>query len=354
MAATTKNSGRRPISLGCGVVLGLFALIMLGTILVFDGYLGWTACRQIRAQNYPTAAGVVTHSEVEGHGGRHGNYSPNVQYKYAVAGKTYSSNRYRFGDVYAVEGKAHQIVAEYPVGKQVPVYYNPDNPADALLQPGVDGGDLFLATFLLPFNLVMLVIGSLMAGKVWRGSTKAPAGGAKMWDDGFQVRVRLSYVKPFVIAAVVAGLLAFGSLFVAIGFGGAHPPMAVMVVAWYVILVGALLGYIGCRWRLAQGGSDLVIDTTAQQVTLPRILGRKTEVAIPTRVITAIEVQKVEKRGSHGEIYYCYVPTFVFTDANGATCHEKLVEWFDQACAEELAAWLREQFRIAPPRGDVG
>ena len=40
-----------------------------------------------------------------------------------------------------------------------------------------------------------------------------------MWDDGFQVRVRVSLVRPFVVAAVIAGILAFGSLFVAFGFG---------------------------------------------------------------------------------------------------------------------------------------
>jgi Protein of unknown function (DUF3592) len=188
MAATTDNMGGRNIGLGCAVVLGLFVLILSGALVVFDGYVGWVAYRQIRAQNYPTTAGVVTHSAVEGHGGRHSNYRPNVQYKYAVAGVTYSCNRYRFGDVYAFEGKAHQIVGEHPVGTQVRVYYNPDDPADALLQPGVDGGDLFLATFLLPFNLLLLVIGSLLARKVWRGSAKAPAGGAKLWDDGFQVR----------------------------------------------------------------------------------------------------------------------------------------------------------------------
>ena len=289
-----------------------------------------------------------------GHGGRHSNYSPNVQYKYAVAGKTYSGNRYRFGDLYAVEGKSHQIVAEHPVGKPVLVYYNPDDPADALLQPGVDGGDLFLAMFLLPLNLVLFVIGSLLAGKVWRSSTKAPAGGAKMWDDGFQVRVRVSQMRPFVVAAVAAGLLAFGALFVALGFGASHPPMALMVAAWCVVLVGWLLVYIGCRWRQAQGGSDLVIDTTARQVTLPRSMGCKTEVTIQMCAITAIEVQKFERRGSRGATFYCYVPTFVFTDTSGATCQEKLVEWFDQACAEDLAAWLRERLRIAPPRGGVG
>ena len=74
----------------------------------------------------------------------------------------------------------------------------------------------------------------------------------------------------------------------------------------------------------------------------------------PDGAITAINVQKVERRGSRGATFYCYVPTFVFTNASGATCQEKLVEWFDQASAEDLAAWLRERLRIAPPRGDAG
>ena len=234
-----------------------------------------------------------------------------------------------------------------------PSLYNPGDPADALLQPGVDGGDLFLATFLLPFNLVLLVIGSLLAGKVWRGSAKAPAGGAKLWDDGFQVRVRVSQVRPFAVAAVVAGLLAFGALFVALGCGP-HPPMELMVAAWCVILVGWLLGYIGCRWRLAQGGSDLVIDTTAGQVTLPRTMGRKADVTIPMRAITSVEVQQVERPGSREEPTIATSRPWPSPTQASSPCREKLVEWFDQASTEDLAAWLRERLRIAPPRGDVG
>jgi hypothetical protein len=340
----------RSIGLGCGIALALFALIVTGAILALDGYLAWVAYCQIRAQNYPTTMGVITHSEVESHaGGKRTEYTPNVQYRYAVAGNTYSSNRYRFGELYAYEGKAHQIVAEHPVGKQVRVSYDPDNPADALLQSGLDGGDLFLSMFLLPLNLVILVLGSLWAGQAWRRAAESPAGGARMWDDGFQVRVRLSQSRPYVVAAVVAGLLAFGSLFVALGFGGAHPPMTLMVVAWCVVLAAWLLSYIGCVWKLAQGGSDLVIDTTAQQVALPQTTGRNAVVMIPMRAITSVDVEQVEKRGSRGEKFSYYVPTLAFTDASGATCRAKLVQWFDRAKTEELAAWLRGQLRLGRP-----
>jgi len=335
--------------------LALFWIGISLALLGLDGYLGWSAFRQISSQNYPTTDGVVTHSEVEQRaGGKHVEYSPNVQYRYAVAGKTFTGHRYRFGEVYALEGLAHQIVAGHPVGKHVPVYYNPGNPADALLRPGLDGGDLFLAAFLLPLNLVLFVIWAMMAGKLWRDKSKAPAGGAMTWNDGFQVRVRLSTVRPWIVAAIVAGLLAFAAIFVALGFGAPHPPMVMMVIAWCVILAGGLLGDIGCRWRLAQGGSDLVIDTTTRQITLPRMMGREMELAIPMGAITSIEVQRVERRSGRGASLSFYVLTFAFTDPSGSPCRERLLEWADQARTEALAAWLRELLRIEPSREVVG
>jgi hypothetical protein len=349
MVAPAENIGRRPSSLGGAVGMGLFALIWSSLALVFDGFLGWSAYCQIRAQNYATTTGVVTHSEVERHaGGKNTTYSPNIKYTYTVAGKAYSGDRYRFGTGSSNDSSARRIVDEHPVGKQVPVYYNPDDPAEALLQPGLDGSDLFLAMFLLPFNLVMLAIWSMLAATAWGRLVGSPAGGAKVWDDGFQVRVRLSQVGPFAFGAVVAGLLAFGATFVVgFGFGGFHPPMPVMLVVWPVILAGGLVGYVGYRWKLAQGGSDLVIDATARQVTLPRTMGRTTAVVIPMRQIASVEVQRVEKRGSRGSVSYCYVPTIAFTDASGSTCHEKLVEWWGDARAEALATWLRERLGLS-------
>ena len=207
--------------------------------------------------------------------------------------------------------------------------------------------------FLLPFNLIILVAGSSVANKVFRGSAAIPASGVKVWNDGFQVRVRLSQMRPFTVAAVVSMIMAFVAIFVALGFGGAHPPLEVMVVAWYVVLAGWLLSYLACRWKQAQGGSDLLIDTTAGQVTLPRNMGRKAEVTIPTRSITSIEVQKILSRGPRGEMFYYYLPTLNFTDTGGSICQEKLFLTVSQTEAEALAAWLREQFQMDPHKEDL-
>jgi hypothetical protein len=206
--------------------------------------------------------------------------------------------------------------------------------------------------FLLPFNLVMLGVWSVMLGKVWCRVSQAPAGGAKVWDDGFQVRVRLTQFPPLAVGAAVAGGLAFVSIFlVGFGFGGFHPPMQVMLVVWPVILVGGLAGYVVYRWKLAQGTWDLVIDTMAGKVTLPPTMGRKMDVLISLEDIRSLEVQTVEKRGSKGSVSYCYVPVLAFADSTGAVQHEKLMEWWDEDRAQGLADWLRERLRIEPPKG---
>jgi hypothetical protein len=47
------------------------------------------------------------------------------------------------------------IVRNYAQGRETTVYYNPTDPAESLLQPGVDGSDLLLLLFLAPWNLMV-------------------------------------------------------------------------------------------------------------------------------------------------------------------------------------------------------
>lgn len=61
-----------------------------------------------------------------------------VVYSYTVHGVRYESDRRSFFSEGAIEGEdyAEEIVLQYPVGKEVTVYYNPDDPGDAVLEPG--------------------------------------------------------------------------------------------------------------------------------------------------------------------------------------------------------------------------
>jgi hypothetical protein len=338
-----------------GCFLLFFGIFWSAITLSFDGFLGWSAYCQIRALRYATTTGIVTHSTVEiGDSDGVSTYKPNIKFNYSVAGQEYSGDRYRYGQCASNDRSASQIVAEHPIGKQVAVYYNPSHPDDSLLQPGLEGCDLFLAMFMLPFNLVMFGIWWAVGRNAWGRLFASPAGGAKVWDDGFQVRVRLSQLQPLACAAIATGLLAFGATFVVgFGFGGFHPTMAVMQVVWIVILLGGAAAYVGSRRKLAQGDSDLVIDVTAQQIALPRTMGRSANLVIPIRDITQVEVEQTETKASD-ESLPRYAPVLVFADKAGSARREKLIAWYDQARTEEFARWLREQLRIEPPRSDFG
>ena len=66
-------------------------------------------------------------------------YRPAIAYEYEVAGRRYTGDRLRFGDVDSVHRlDAEALVSRYPVGATVTVAYQPDRPEVATLETRVD------------------------------------------------------------------------------------------------------------------------------------------------------------------------------------------------------------------------
>jgi hypothetical protein len=144
----------------------------------------------------------------------------------------------------------------------VTVHYSPDDPSDAVLHTGIDGGDLFIAMFMTPFNAVMLVIWIVSAIAI-RNSRRPPvAGGVQFWDDGFQLRVRLPRFPPWVLgAAILAGgrfLLTFVVAFIG---GGFNPSLELMAVVLSLLWLTAFLAYLSAKLRVMSGRADLLMRT---------------------------------------------------------------------------------------------
>jgi len=344
----TESSSSRLSELGGVGCLFFFALFWSGMTLAVDFFIGRSAFHQIQALGYPVASGSVTHSEVETVSGDDGpTYRPKIRYGYTVAGKEYVGDRHRYGNWSSGGGYAHRIVASLPVGARVEVHYAPGDPSDAVLTAGVEGMDLFFAMAILPFNLIMLALWTVIGGGVRYRLFPSPAGGGRVWEDGRYVRVRLALGKPLYVGAGVAGLAAFVGTFV-IGFGfGSDPSLPAMLVVWAVILGGGVLAGLAYGRTLAQGQSDLILDQFRRSITLPPTLGRIQDLLIPDEKIVAIEVERTEKRSSRG-VSRAYIPTIVFTDDDGSTRREGIVRWTWEARAEGLASWLRERLGIEP------
>ncbi|MBU6402258.1 MAG: DUF3592 domain-containing protein [Verrucomicrobia bacterium] len=331
------------------IFLGFFSLFWTALVGAFDYGVVGSLVRQVRAADYPTTPGRITRSEITHRRGSKGGtlYGARLIYSYQVNGHNYAGSRYRYPQAGSSDYPwVAQLVAAHPLGAQVTVHYRPEQPADAILATGIEGGDLALLLFMLPFNLLGL---GLWAGLIAWGLTagrSSPTGGAPVLQRGYRTHVRLSPVSPI----LVAGNVTAGAAFVAILILGAstrfHPSLDAATGTWAVVL-GSGVGVYLWRWaRVRAGLEDLVIDDTSQTLLLPMTFGRKRRVAINLANVLAVEVRQTTQRSSKGGTRCLFAPTLLLRDAEPD--HAKLSSWSNQTKAETFAAWLRQRLGLAP------
>ncbi len=100
------------------------------------------------SQTWPSVSGEVIKSEIDTwqkDGKTH--YTPKIVYTFIVDGKKLTSSKITVGDSPFDSNilPAKRIQAEYPVGKQVDVFYDPEVPSSSALKPGIQTNDLVLA-----------------------------------------------------------------------------------------------------------------------------------------------------------------------------------------------------------------
>jgi hypothetical protein len=377
MLAELNLAGLRPagaIALGClaGVVVltvtlliisrlsagelgGLcFLLFWSAIVLLFDAFLSYGAVRQLLALSYPAVEGEVLHCELKSFGDASATSDAfNLEVAYEVQGRRYTGDCPAYFRMWSQPG-ARQFVAEHPAGSRCPVYYNPSDPADAVLVLGIEGDMLALDLFLTPFNLIM--VGGwhwLIASFYRRHFTRhvLPVG-ARLFDYGTELRVRLPRVPPFAAAAVTAGLASFFAIFPIAFLCEFTPPPALALGVQGLILGAALVVYVLSALHVYSGKTDLVIDLLDQALVLPQTFGRKEPVLIPFSDLAAVDVVTAQTSGSNSSSLYA--PTVRWHEPDGTTKEAKLAEWNDEHQAKDFAAWLREQVGLGQPSGRWG
>ncbi len=325
-----------------------FGLFWSAITLAFDYIMVSTAVRQLLALRFASAQGTILSSEVTEHDGEDGpTYGVKMRYSFSVGGQQLEGKRYRYDtSTTSGSGWARRVVRMHPPGERVEVFYNPRNPQDCILRPGITGSDLFHFVFMTPFNAVMLGIWAVGWGMLRRKWFKPPAGGVKLRMELRKTRARLVEFSPLSTGIATCALLAFGSIFViGFGFGGFHPAMKTMTVTWTVILTGGLFAAIWHALKIASGNYDLVLDSLNGTVQLPLTCGRRTSVTVPMAKVHGAFVIVEEKRDSDSTTY-TYFPTLRLEHGDGPT--EKLAEWHFEEKAREFVAWLNEQLGTRP------
>jgi hypothetical protein len=117
-----------------------------------------------QSHKWPTVPGKIVSSELESETERHNRkpittYAAAIRYAYEVDGKAYESDQIQLGGTSETSqpGEFERMVKRYPEGKRVTVYYDPDDPATATLEPGELGGI---------FNMAMVAGGFILVGGI--------------------------------------------------------------------------------------------------------------------------------------------------------------------------------------------
>ncbi|MCX6055191.1 MAG: DUF3592 domain-containing protein [Chloroflexi bacterium] len=93
------------------------------------------------AQSWPTASGKIMESTVEEDSNRSATgkveiaYLPIIKYEFRAGGKIYIGDRVVFGHPHFDYLTACNIRDRFVVNSEIPVYYNPVNPSEAVLSP---------------------------------------------------------------------------------------------------------------------------------------------------------------------------------------------------------------------------
>jgi hypothetical protein len=147
------------------LLVGLFFLAAVAVEL----YMVHNLLKSREAVNWPIAKGIILKSELKSNGGLNTTYEARIEYKYQAAGQTYQSSKVRArGTSSRSQSEVAPFVAQLPAGIEVAVYYNPSNPADALLMVGADETDYLVAVIPNIFIVFLAVILVVVFRLWWR------------------------------------------------------------------------------------------------------------------------------------------------------------------------------------------
>jgi len=339
-----------------GVFVFLFAGIWSAGVLFMDLRTAGELWRQFETSHYPVTMGTVTFSQITSHHTSKGGttYGVDIRYHYVVDDHPFDGSRFRYMSMSTSSDYewATVTVNKHPVSSQIPVYFNPSDPTDAVLSPDLSGSDLFTVLFLMPFNLVMIGFWIGIGGWLRDRIFNPVAGGVKIIVEGPQTRIRLPQYGALAWGMLATGALSFASIFV-VGFASGFRPSMLTALLTLIVVIGSGAGIYVWQWRKIQSGDDdLVLDETSTTIALPETYGRKQRVMVNRSEIEKLTVEVIEHRGSKGGVSYSYAPA-LWLRRNENVETQKLADWGDRKKAETFAEWLRQRLNLSERAGVI-
>ncbi len=142
-------------------IVGIFVIIAVALNLIFLAIIYFMHRKAKVAGGWGSVTGTVLASGLERRRSSNNSGSVNypvVLYSYRVMGQDYQSNVIAPGLQVGGSG-APKVVERYPIGSQVTVYYNPQNPGEAVLEKKAPALMwMWVSLLIMDFMLMSMVI----------------------------------------------------------------------------------------------------------------------------------------------------------------------------------------------------
>jgi hypothetical protein len=117
------------------LTVGIIGFVLFILNAIFLTILFFMRRKMAAVSQWPSTMGTVMLSRIEQRSSSEGGFTdyPVVQYSYQIGGQAYQGYKLAPGPEVGGTG-AGKVVARYPAGAQVMVFYNPQNPSEAVLE----------------------------------------------------------------------------------------------------------------------------------------------------------------------------------------------------------------------------
>jgi len=135
----------------------LYCLGSVGVIFILVSLLAATTAvkdwrRYRESENWVSASAQIVSGNISARrGSKSTSYVLDIKYAYKVLGQSYENNQFSFGSEgtgYDTRKKAEGMLAKYPIGNQVTIFYDPNNPQQAVLERKYDSTGAILAVII--------------------------------------------------------------------------------------------------------------------------------------------------------------------------------------------------------------
>lgn len=333
------------------------------TVLAFGLLLCWLDATiasnligRLRTLGYAAADGRVTDSLIDeyatGKRGRSRAYDATVRYAYVVDGTSYvGTHSGRSEGLTAGRGAAEQIIALYPPGRAVTVWYDAGSPHESVIVRGVRGEDMFPMLFAVPLHLAVAGGAVVLGRAVWRAVRPASWPGVRVRRRGGRVRLRLPVARAWGPALTAAGVTAGVALILFMAglavVSATYVPVGLPVLGLGLAWMAGAVAYDRANAAFPPRRPVLTLDPAARVLHVPAVYRGQVPQAIPYDQVTGVRVGGQNLRTSTWGPEVCH-PTLTWKEPGKTGGSVVLTAWpgADWVGATRLVRWLETELGL--------